>query len=746
MSAKFCESLETRRLFTDVVTGTIDGTKTYQTIDAIGAALNSGWQPKEYRDAAFLNQVTGDLGITAVRSALDPGWELLNDNNDPNTFNWTRFDDSAIGSAMEFFAQAKARGVNTFLLTVWTPSSWMKNNKSASYGGQVRPDQREEDAEYIAAAVSRAKAKWGVDITHVSIMNEPWFTEPYPSAVWLPDQWAETVKVVSAKFKKEGLATQIVGPEEVSSIYRVQKYVGAVANDPAANAAVPIIGSHYLNDNDMQTLAGVAANLNKKVWYTEIGNGQPTFDGALGLARGIDSAFTRGQASAWLNWQLSNTDQVQSLMKSGVPNPKYYALKHFARFIRPGAQRIDLQTTGAGDSVRASAYKHPTTGAFTIELSNSRTTDVALTLNLSGVTIPASFKVYRTTATQNCVQLSSVKAGSTFTVTLPAGSIETLYAGPAAVMPTLTTASASVTPKQWADAWSSTPLNKAIMKGDYDTVKSLIAGGANVNTVFGNGWTPVFIASASGANRTDLILNALLDAGANPLTRDTESATPLHVAAMSEILSNGTVKELSVIRVKRLIDAGVPVNAQDGYGRTALIYAAMFPKRGADLAAADTSVLQALLDAGADKTIKDKLGRTAYDWAVAEHASEAMALLGQPTPPPPPPPTGTASIRAYVINDLNQDGKWNNGERGIAGRTVWLDLDNDATIDADEQQLTTGDNGIFTFSNLPAGKYFIRQVLPTGWTQTSPLANAPLTITLTDGQLSSGKILGTAAV
>lgn len=741
MSAGLFEGLEARRLFADAVTGALNGAKAYQTIDAIGAALNSGWQPTEYRSADFLNKVTGDLGLTALRSALDPGWELLNDNNDPNTFNWDRYDDSAIASSMEFFAQAKARGVKTFLLTVWTPSSWMKNNKSAAYGGQVRPDQREEYAEYIAAAIIRAKTKWGVDITHVSIMNEPWFSEPYASAVWLPDQWAETVKVVSAKFKKEGLATQIVGPEEVSSLYRVQKFVGAVANDPVANAAVPIIANHYLNDQNMQTLADTAAGLGKKIWYSEIGNGQPTFEGALGLARGIDSAFTRGQASAWINWQLSNTNAVESLMKSGVPNPKYYALKHFAHFIRPGSQRIDLTTTGAGDSVRASAYRLASNNALTIELSNSRTTDVNFTFNLSGVTIPAGYQVYRTTATENCVQLPNITGGSTVTVTLPAGSIVTLYAGPDLAVPALTTASAKVTPKQWADAWQSTPLNKAIMKGDYDTVKSLIAGSASVNTVFGNGWTPVFIASASGANRTDLILNALLDAGANPLMRDTESATPLHVAAMSEILANGTVKELSVIRVQRLIAAGVPVNAQDGYGRTALMYAAMFPKRGADLAAADTSVIQALLDAGADKTIKDKLGRTAYDWAVAEHATEAATLIGQPTPPPP---VGTASIRAYVINDINKDAKWNSGEKGIAGRTVWLDLDNDNVLDANEQSLTTGTNGIFTFTNLAAGTYFVRQVLPAGWVQTSPLANAPLTIKLTDGQLSSGRSLSTA--
>ncbi|MGC4030318.1 MAG: SdrD B-like domain-containing protein [Tepidisphaeraceae bacterium] len=97
-----------------------------------------------------------------------------------------------------------------------------------------------------------------------------------------------------------------------------------------------------------------------------------------------------------------------------------------------------------------------------------------------------------------------------------------------------------------------------------------------------------------------------------------------------------------------------------------------------------------------------------------------MVYTGTVTPPPPPPPDGTASIRAYVVNDTNKDGLWSSGEKGITGRTVWLDLDNDNVIDANEQTAVTGSNGVFSFTNLAAGTYFVRQVLPAGWTQTGP--------------------------
>ncbi|MDB5327022.1 MAG: Cna B-type, partial [Phycisphaerales bacterium] len=115
-----------------------------------------------------------------------------------------------------------------------------------------------------------------------------------------------------------------------------------------------------------------------------------------------------------------------------------------------------------------------------------------------------------------------------------------------------------------------------------------------------------------------------------------------------------------------------------------------------------------------------------------------------PPPPPPPPPPGTASITAYVINDTIRDGKWSSGEKGIAGRTVWLDLDNDNVKDANETAVTTGTNGVFSFTNLAAGQYFVRQVIPAGWIQTYPAASGALTITLTAGQAKTGSSLGTA--
>ena len=104
----------------------------------------------------------------------------------------------------------------------------------------------------------------------------------------------------------------------------------------------------------------------------------------------------------------------------------------------------------------------------------------------------------------------------------------------------------------------------------------------------------------------------------------------------------------------------------------------------------------------------------------------------------PPPPTGTASFSGYVINDVNANGKWDSGEKGIAGRTVWIDLDNDNQLDDNEARTTTVDNGKFTFGGLAAGTYKFRELIPTGWSQTSPANGFGLNATLTAGQVKSG--------
>ena len=73
-----------------------------------------------------------------------------------------------------------------------------------------------------------------------------------------------------------------------------------------------------------------------------------------------------------------------------------------------------------------------------------------------------------------------------------------------------------------------------------------------------------------------------------------------------------------------------------------------------------------------------------------------------------------------------------------SGVTMYLDINNNGTFDSGDVSTTTSSTGVYTFSGLAAGTYRVRQVVPAGFTQTSP-ATSPTTVTLTAGQIVSGK-------
>ncbi|TWH40267.1 von Willebrand factor type A domain-containing protein [Dulcicalothrix desertica PCC 7102] len=87
-------------------------------------------------------------------------------------------------------------------------------------------------------------------------------------------------------------------------------------------------------------------------------------------------------------------------------------------------------------------------------------------------------------------------------------------------------------------------------------------------------------------------------------------------------------------------------------------------------------------------------------------------------------------------------------EPGLAGVSVYLDLNNNGVFDPDEpNQITSTDNastsnidetGFYRFSGVSAGSYTVRQVVPSGFTQTFPNAGSGTNVTLTPGQVVEG--------
>jgi len=144
------------------------------------------------------------------------------------------------------------------------------------------------------------------------------------------------------------------------------------------------------------------------------------------------------------------------------------------------------------------------------------------------------------------------------------------------------------------------------------------------------GETPFMLASLSGDVST---MRLLLKHGADPKIETFSGTTPLMAAAGVNWVVDQTYdegQEALLEAVKLCYELGMDVNATNSMGLTALMGAA---NRGSD------SIIEFLVSKGAKLDMKDKVGRTAFNW------SEGIFLA---THAPVPKPTSMALIQKLM--------------------------------------------------------------------------------------------------
>jgi hypothetical protein len=107
--------------------------------------------------------------------------------------------------------------------------------------------------------------------------------------------------------------------------------------------------------------------------------------------------------------------------------------------------------------------------------------------------------------------------------------------------------------------------------------------------------------------------------------------------------------------------------------------------------------------------------------------------------------TPPATISGTVFNDANGDGTQDNGETGLAGVEVYLDLGNLGYFVTGDPFTTTLSTGGYTLSGLAAGNYIVRQALPLGYVQTVPGSGFGRHVAVSAGQTLSGENFGDKA-
>ena len=650
----------------------IDTEKTYQTIEGFGASIIDYTEPPAFfNDPKLYDLAVNDLGMSILRMSFPQELEAVNDDSDPNHFNWPAYNMPFLERRMRIALEFKKRGVEKFIASTWSPPEFTKTHHATIQGGYLRMDMYEEYAENMAAFIIAAKQNWGIDIGALSIQNELMFIEPYKSCIYVPEQAREAVRALMHKFDKEGIQTQIQLPEDMMFLERMLGYIAPTMADPETKNFHGSFATHRQQGfNTVRKWYEATKQYNRQTWMTETSGHHQNWQGAIKMASDMYDYLVGGNMSAWVYWQIAEPKSEYALMDGANTSPKYFAAKHFYRYVRPGALRVDGQSTD--DDILVSAFRHNEQGTITVVLINRDDTDADVKLALNGKDLPKHFTWFRSTEQEQC-ELQGIQKTKTLAVALPPQSIVTLIGENKA----LQTEKIAQWPQAWeppADAqnqkwgnWNKipegpgaalsnviqwqgpealkkeltkgadihatldngwTPLHTAILNGKLEAVKLLLEVGANVNQPAKDGWTPLHMAASTFVGGGSYhkegetpvtkydVFKAVLAAKPIIDARTKEGHTPLHAAVMNAHTAWRQDEETNFNRITDLLQAGANLEATDEAGRTPLHWAAWQANgRMTDMVRASDGVINVLITAGSNLNALDKRGRTPLHYA-----------------------------------------------------------------------------------------------------------------------------------
>jgi len=410
-------------LFSAPVTIQIAPDLQHQQLTGFGTCLISWGDFPEIYDGAFAETYATTMGCNMLRVELS-GTALPELVPDPNDIRHTDFFlDGSTGKARIFLDFAKAlHSINPkikIIGTVWTPPPWMKVGNQLGdpdlqedrRSGSIRGDsyfvesikketsnrvKREFYPHFVAWLVEFAKRfkAQGTPLYAISPGNEVMFTQWFQSCVWTPSDYAEIVALLGEALENAGMGDILIfGPETMTSAQYAganPAYLLALRSNPAAWRQMDVFASHgyvdgFITDisrNSSAQFRGLIEGYDKPYWMTEGGTGGHTWPEPLsGIAAAIHHSLVSGNASAFIPWQISESEANEhGLMVNRDLTKKSNAARHWFSMIAPNSVRIDCKSLD--ETIKSSAFLDPATQRITVVLINPETSTQSVQINL----------------------------------------------------------------------------------------------------------------------------------------------------------------------------------------------------------------------------------------------------------------------------------------------------------------------------------------------------------------------------
>ncbi|MEO8183135.1 MAG: hypothetical protein ABI895_30255 [Deltaproteobacteria bacterium] len=446
-----------------VATVRVDRRVKYQTIEGFGffGARDSWWgEPKDLVDPAWARLVIDDLGLTMWRNEYYPPGDVGREAD----ADWLK--QRPVMEVLRDRAAASGVPLKT-ILSVWSPPASMKcasdgdsihegkpNPGGTKDGGAVCPSQRQRFAEWLIDGL-QLYALSGVKVYALSFQNEPLFRQSYNSGRYPRAAYADTLAAIGPAIHARFPGVKLFGPESLleteagknGTEFDPYWYTAHVLRHAQAMRQLGAFAVHAYTPSMLPTAASKAArfwtNFHAAVapsglptWMTETSGYVDAWEGgknakgedrpgAFDLAQALFAALYYGKVSAWLWWQGSESDGMSesSLMQGTVVGKRYYASKHFYRFIRPGARM--LRSSSDDPRLLAVAFAHEQLGNFVSVLINGAHIEKRVKLVADG--LPEQLDAFVTSAsTRIGVEPTRVARDA---IVLPPRSIMTVVSG-----------------------------------------------------------------------------------------------------------------------------------------------------------------------------------------------------------------------------------------------------------------------------------------------------------------------------